>query len=487
MALWRKTSNQPDPEASSHPSDTVILSWAGIPLLEKHAGSHFVIVGATGSGKTVCLRLLMQSVLPRITPGSDYRALIYDAKQDFLPVLGGMNIDPGKIRILNPFDRRSYAWDMASDITEPATAQEVASILIEEEKGENVFFSKSARGLLKNVIVALIRQAPGNWSLRDIVNIMSDVDLMRRLLESEDHTKPAIKKYLSADPRTLTNILSTITANMEALEIVAALWHHTENKVSLEDWIRGEYILLLGNDDRLRATLDAINRVIFKRIVQLVNSGTEPTKRRTWIFLDEVKEAGRLDGLSSLLTKSRSKGGRVVLAFQSIEGLRTVYKKHEAEEIAGMPDNKAFLRINDEETAAWASGIIGDQIVDQLKTTETYGRERSTSMAYEEVKREAVLKSEFMHTFPLADDERFYGWFLIPSYGICSEPVEFASELLPPDQTKQEFKNVLLRDKEQQYLPGWDDKDEERIFGKTPPAKITGVTRQNLEEEAKES
>ena len=56
------------------------------------AYSHLALVGATGSGKTLLQRLLLQSVLPRIGQGFGHRALIYDAKQDVLSVLAGMRL-----------------------------------------------------------------------------------------------------------------------------------------------------------------------------------------------------------------------------------------------------------------------------------------------------------------------------------------------------------------------------------------------------------
>jgi len=53
-------------------------------------------MGATGSGKTVLLRRLMQTVLPQIgsSQARGRRALIYDSKKDMRSVLMGMGI-PG--------------------------------------------------------------------------------------------------------------------------------------------------------------------------------------------------------------------------------------------------------------------------------------------------------------------------------------------------------------------------------------------------------
>ena len=67
------------------------ISWAGLDLPEKASLHHFVIVGATGSGKSVTIKRYMESILPLIVEGRNNRALIYDNKQDiysFLQELG---------------------------------------------------------------------------------------------------------------------------------------------------------------------------------------------------------------------------------------------------------------------------------------------------------------------------------------------------------------------------------------------------------------
>ena len=100
------------------PTDDPGLQLGRLRVPSECAYSHLALVGATGSGKTLLQRLLMQSVLPRVGEGFGHRALIYDAKQDVLSVLAGMKLSC-PIRTLNPLDARAVAWDMAADITCP--------------------------------------------------------------------------------------------------------------------------------------------------------------------------------------------------------------------------------------------------------------------------------------------------------------------------------------------------------------------------------
>ena len=105
--------------------------WLMRNLDFKQATTHFLALGSSGSGKTVTIKLLMKSVLPRVlVPGSDVRALVYDAKTDVLPSLRGMGVPEERLLIMNPLDKRCVAWDMAKDITNPFFMDQVAATLI---------------------------------------------------------------------------------------------------------------------------------------------------------------------------------------------------------------------------------------------------------------------------------------------------------------------------------------------------------------------
>ena len=97
------------------------FQWGRFPLPARAAYGHIAVVGATGSGKTLLQRLLMQSVLPKIGAQNGQRALIYDAKQDIMSLLGGMDLSC-PIHLLDPLDMRSVAWDIAADVTSRFTA-----------------------------------------------------------------------------------------------------------------------------------------------------------------------------------------------------------------------------------------------------------------------------------------------------------------------------------------------------------------------------
>lgn len=439
------------------------IFWSGLVLPEAVSEGHFCIVGGTGSGKSLTIRLLMQTVLPRIRRRSGMRALVFDAKQDTVSVLRNMGLQ-APVVLLNPFDARSVAWDIAKDVTSPAAALQLASIFIEEEQGRNSFFTKAARGLLGNVLKAFAISAPLKWNLADVVYVLKSKDLIRSLLTSVPETEMAYHEYFGRRETTAGDIELTIKANIEMLEPIAALWAHAKAKISLRDWFKSEYILVLGRDEDFKAPLDALNRVIFNQLVQLSLKQPNTERANTWFFLDELREAGKLDRINALIVEGRSHGIRVVIGFQDIDGLREVYGEHAANEIAGVCVNKAFLRLDSESTAQWAAKLIGDAEHREFTTTVSSNvqnnRETTSTRNESVVKREAALASQLMRS-DMPDKQRklFYGYYITPAIGVYAGRVHFG----PLRDPARNVRNFVPHPDQHQYLPRRTDDDERRL------------------------
>jgi type IV secretory pathway TraG/TraD family ATPase VirD4 len=425
------------------------------------AHGHIAVVGATGSGKTMVQRLLLQSVLDQVGRGLGHRAILYDAKQDALSLLAGMDVKC-RVRLLNPLDVRASAWDMARDITAPASALQAAAMLIPETKGDaNPFFTNAARHLLYGTLLGLIASRPGKWTLREAILIVRDKGQLKNVLASVTQNA-ALLQYFEHAP-TLQNILSTVLTYTAPYEILAATWAHANDSFSLNDWLSGEGILILGNDEGNRTALDTINRLIFRRLTELIlrQPETDPrSTRRTWFFLDEVREAGNLDGLSRLLTKGRSKGAAVVLGFQDIAGLRDLYGKGAADELVGQCNTKIFLRLNSPETAEWASKVIGSQEVFEIKTGISKNREArhlfatssGESLSHGISETPLVLPSEFLALPETTPETGLSGFVVTPLTGPYRMhlPGDWLARELTPRRV--DFPDLVLRPDSHQYL-----------------------------------
>lgn len=462
------------------------LSFMGKQLPLEAATTHFCFIGATGSGKTVSIRLLMQSAFPLIGKGYGHRAIVYDAKRDILPVLGGM-MDSRYVVTFNPFDKRSVAWDMAKDITTPANALQLATILIPIEKNASQpFFGDAARHILTNVIISFILTAPGEWTFRDVVWAMLHTDILTKVLNRREETKKLVKLYFSHEG-TAQNIMSTIATKMNAYSIIAALWDRATTKISLNHWLQNEYVIVLGNDYTNRAAVDAINQVIFKRVSELIldkddisetghRNGIAPL---TWVVLDEFVRAGKLDGAVELATEGRSKGAAMIFGFQDINGARAVYTKEITEEIIGQCSNVVILRLQSPETAEWASSLFGKNEAFETEFNEGSSEGGSSGQAggsnwgsswgksIRRQERQAVLTSQFLNLPLTSRDTGLTGYFYSPFghfKGIVRHYTINGNDLFASlAKKKQGVHGVARRTGEEQYLTAWTQEDVERL------------------------
>lgn len=384
------------------PADEPIF-WAGLPLPRRCATEHFAIVGTPGSGKTLSLQLLMKSVLPSFRPGTQRRAVIYDAKRDTCSFIAGLFKDCPHLKpdvyLFNPFDLRGIPWAMNQDIREGPTASQIANILIEKpENATQPFFINAARALLGGVMEAFAYLTPDTWTLRDVILTMRHVDRIIAVLTMCPETRYMIDKYLTGSQRD-SDVDATIETALRNLSFVAAAWHHSDRKpVSLSQWMKSESILILGSDPSFDATLQLLNRALFKRLVELIRKQPERHKgetRETWIIIDELINAGNLEDLDKVLVEGRSKGACGVIGFQDIPGLRKVFGDKRGDEIIGVCGNKVFLQNGEPATIEYATKHFKNQEILEVRVSQSHsesgGAQSTTNDGYS-ISRKRVLR-----------------------------------------------------------------------------------------------
>lgn len=419
-----------------------------------------------------------------------HRALIYDAKLEVLPQLHSMGLSD-RVVVFNPFDARGSAWDICQDVREPATAKELAKILYPKSEHDSApFFQDSGQALISGAMVALMHVRADRWTLRDVVVAFRSIESIKALLLSCEHTEHYVDQFLKA-PKNAHNILASIASKLAPFEAVAALWSTAENKYSLTQWLREEKIIVLGNDDSYRASLDPLNKAIFQRAVELFLAKGKSETGRTWFFLDEIREAGNLDMLGRLMTKGRFAGASVVLGFQDVEGLRDAFGPKRAHEILAMCANKIVLRVESPETAKWAEEVFGNVETIEEKgslsegtsksssntTTrgsgssqsqgQSYGTSSSSSYsdaygsstgttytsagAYEKVVRPAVLASEFL-SLPPPTPDAIWGFYLTRQGASKAPLTDYERRLM---QVDLKYPGVDPREPSGQHIRPW--------------------------------
>lgn len=427
----------------------------------------FSYVGAPGSGKTLNIRLHMQSTLLKIGKKADHRALIYDAKGDMPQILSGMGFEVGtkqsKVKVLHPYDVRSVRWAMWKDIDEPKIVNEIATLLIPAQDSKDPIWEQLARALLEGVLQTFI--ATGKpWTLRDVCCAMRSIDRLRSLFELSSTTESLIQKLLEGGKST-KSIEMTIYAYMKPLEFIASVWEHTEEEVSFYEWLNvEESILVLGHDGVDGSALERLNQIIVLRLAQLVHQQSNSDTRRTWLYFDELRQAGFLN-LTPFATFGRSRGVCLVLGFQDMEGLEHKYEEKVARELLGMCQHQAYFALATSGTAQWASEQFGKQQLLWRSTSRNEGRD-STS---EQIQEQPVVKpEEFLYSESFTKGASHKGFYRSISTGAyCKHlaPTVFDKpSLLPLDKTVScsAIKGESLRGKEEQELKDWSKEELEK-------------------------
>lgn len=444
-----------------NPEDKGVL-WGRLRIPSDQATAHFCVVGAVGSGKTLTIRMLMNDQLPLITPGSDRRALVYDAKQEMVPIVKSL-APKVPICLLNPFDQRATAWDIARDIRGPAEARQLAMTLVPDVKESQPFFTDSVRELLIAVVLIFLKKAPTDWTLRHVLLVMKSRQLLRQVLCSHPQTKNIYQNFLEGGGTTPGSILATVATKLGPFEPIAAAWEHSAKegrKVSIRQWLRSDAILILGNDERVRSSLDTVNQLFVALTAQHVLAETESDTRRNWFFFDEFREAGKLSGLESIILRGRSKGCCVVLGFQDIQGVQHVYEEKLGNELVGQCGNKALLRIESPETAEWASRSVGDQELIQLNETwATKGPQKTASVTTSVQTRAEVLASEFMDLPATGRGNGLHGVYMNRVVGAYKTHDAWSDVIENIGVIDSKVKTFIEAPMDWQYLEDWSNKD----------------------------
>jgi hypothetical protein len=439
--------------------------WGKYRIPDRLTPYHFLAVGTTGSGKTTLLRMLLRNVLPRVGQGKNARVLLYDPKAEWCTEITDLSLGHRRF-IMNPFDARSVAWDMAADIDGEPEAKEIAALMIPTVEGSGKFFYDASRKLLKEAILCLSTLTYDNvlkrstWEFRDLLLACENVNDLAAMMEKSGRATGSVKEFLTAE-REATSVRMTLSVENDSYNSIAAAWHNAGHKVSLREWVEGESILLLGASKQFRTSLATVNRLVLQRLQQLLMDHYDPDpERRSWFVIDEFPSLGHIPYFEELLTEGRGRGICVVLGFQHIAHVKQHFKDM-TEALLGQCHHQAYFSAQDKELARW----ISDRFIPLAE------RDYERPWAMREMA--AVRVGEIMELEPASPRDGFHciiksvrevvdGPKLIhvrPSQGPpLLRPVK------PGDKDYAERAGFIRRDRRQLVLEPWSAK-ERKAFG----------------------
>lgn len=373
---------------------------------------HFLTVGTTGSGKTLLTSTTMRTALMSLAPGKDCRAIIFDSKGDSLSILKRMQ-QRGELQVpikgIAINDSRCGAWDISRDAQRYDTVRDIAAALLPQRPQEkDSFWQDSARGVMIYILKSFIYRRGSRWTFSDAYNAaFSTTDELVKIISWFPRGDDVINLLLNREdaPETAAGIMANLFTQLEKLEGAAAHDQLARRRISLEEFLQNDEVLVIGQDLTARQASIPYVSAIFERLSELIVSLPDSGTRKIFLFLDECRFLGLLPRLLELITFCRSKGLHCFLAIQGIEGMQSLYGKEVADEIFANCDYKLFLSLGSRTTAEWAAHAIGQTPMVTPHRSFSYGLSPVSSTQADVQRRDRVFASDLLD-IPLPDPSR---------------------------------------------------------------------------------
>lgn len=332
--------------ATVKPEDVArTIHIGGLPIMPEMETRHFAISGATGTGKSLAIKGMLNTVRAR-----GQKAVISDPTGDYLSVFGRSND-----LVLNLFDKRSVKWSPFKEIQSAYDCDRIAASVIPEGEGNAQFFNTNARNVLSTVMRSMWEK--GEHSTHKLAYLCTGGNRL------------ALKEYVEG---TTVESLLLGEAGGAADSVRGTLGQYMQSwgylpdvgDFSIREWVRtvdrndDSWLFLPFSSDQKALLGGMICTALSMAFVEGLSLPVNPA-RRLWYVLDEVGTLGTIPNLTDMLDLVRKHGGVVTLGFQTVAQLRQHYGDNFADSLMAGTGTVLLLNPNDPNTAEWASKRIG--------------------------------------------------------------------------------------------------------------------------------
>ena len=215
---------------------------------------------------------------------------------------------------------------------------------------------------------------------------------------------------------------------------------------SAVEWAKNRHgwLFLTSTEDSRAAALPLQNVWLDCLVRQLLTTDLATSNEQVWIVIDELGALEYQGQLENLVVRGRKRGLCVVLGFQAVSQLNSIYGRDRTITLLSAPATKLILRSDEAETAEWASRTLGQREVIRLQMTTLIGpslyRDGFNLQPHQTLER-VVLPAEIQKLPPLE------GYLCIAGY----DRARVALQWTEPKRTAPAF--VLRRNTEAMVSP----------------------------------
>lgn len=391
-------------------------------ILYEMESKHFLILGTSGSGKSVLLNQIIKQLyfrqkklLAKETKKPDYQKLvIYDMKGEFIE----KHYQPKDI-IFSPFDERSIRWSFFNEIHNYPDFDIIAKSLYVSPDPRNEYWYNCAKDIFRAGLIYL-HDITGQKKNEDIVNFFAKpLEIMKEnFLELPIKEQGVIKHIDKSDTNQSANIISILQERLQFFKYLIGF----DGNFSFRKFIKetnNENLFLL-NIEQYESIFKPLMTFVVDTIIRENLSLEDNLDRRIFFIIDELGSLYKLESLLKLLQIGRSKGGALICASQDLGRIEDIYGQNNTTTFFNNFNTNILFKINDPKTADFLSRAIGEiqtikKVESKQMSPESVGDRRSIS-EQDKIER-LILPSEFQNL------EEFEAIIKVSNYGISQMTV----------------------------------------------------------------
>jgi hypothetical protein len=320
-------------------------------------------VGGVGSGKSTVIKPLLDTIVK-----AGEQMLLFDPKSEFTmgfkePIL------------IAPWDKRSFAWDIATDMRNPLDMRRFAAAMIRES--QDPMWSNASRQLLVGLMIYLKGTRGNDWGWRELCDLVAlpQTSLLPIMRKWHPEAVRAVEKASV----TTAGILINLSSFCSSIFDLAEAWGDAplERRISFVEWTHGKarhpQVILQGHGayaDLTKSYVEGIVGVV-SAIINSVEIEDDPN-RKIWFVADEFGQMGKIP-VRPLFEVGRSRGVRCVVACQDLAQIEEIYGQQMVNALVAMCGTLIVGQMMQGETAEKLCKAFGTREVERANLSSSSG------------------------------------------------------------------------------------------------------------------
>ena len=333
-------------------------------LTEKQLSQHLMSLGSIGSGKTNTFDLILQSIIPQLTPKDVM--IIFDAKGDFFKKF----YKPGDIVISNDSTATGSSgpdyWNIINELDDDRYLNEniieIANALFANriKRSNDTFFPQAARDIVTAVLFHFVKNKSkihsNNRILSDCFN-SSSLEWFSALLASYNQFS-AMKSYIPADaPGQALGVLAEIQQTTRQVFVGNFAKAGT---LSVRNLVRnkGGKKIFIEYDIGVGSMLTPIYSLLFDLAIKEALC-RDKSDGNVFFVVDEFKLLPNLQHIDDAVNFGRSLGLKFMIGIQNTDQIINIYNENMAKNIFSGFLNQFAFKVSDYSTRNYVKERAG--------------------------------------------------------------------------------------------------------------------------------